>query len=84
MGIHVQQNTNDKMKANLNLPFVHKPRKTLIEPIIAKRIAESIEKSVQKMSRKDLQHIELISKIVAVESKEKSASKSFKRRFKYC
>ena len=31
------------------------------------------------MSRKDLQHIELISKIVAVESKEKSASKSFKK-----
>lgn len=46
VGIHVQQNTNDKMKANLELyPFVkHKPRKTLIEPIIAKRIAESIEK----------------------------------------
>lgn len=46
VGIHVQQNTNDKMKANLELyPFIkHNPRKTLIEPIIAKRIAESIEK----------------------------------------
>ena len=31
------------------------------------------------MSRKDLQHIELISKIDAVERKEKSASKSFKK-----
>jgi len=46
VGIHVQQNKDDKMKTNLELyPFVkHKPRKTLIEPIIARRIAESIEK----------------------------------------
>lgn len=46
VGIHVQQNKEDKMKTNLELyPFVkHKPRKTLIEPIIARRIAESIEK----------------------------------------
>lgn len=46
LGIHVQHNNTDQMKENLQLyPFVKKnPRKTLIEPIIAERIAESIEK----------------------------------------
>lgn len=46
VGIHIQQNTNEKIKEQLELyPFVkHQPRKTLIEPIIGKRIAESIEK----------------------------------------
>ena len=46
VGIHVQQNTEDKMKPNLELyPFVkNNPRKTLIAPIIARRIAEPIEK----------------------------------------
>ena len=46
VGIHIQQNIDEKIKAQLELyPFVkHQPRKTLIEPIIAKRIAESIEK----------------------------------------
>jgi methylmalonyl-CoA mutase len=46
VGIHVQQNTNEKMKAQLELyPFLkHYPRKTLIEPILARRIAEPVEK----------------------------------------
>ena len=46
VGIHVQQNTEDKIKSQLQLyPFLkHNPRKTLIEPILAKRIAEPIEK----------------------------------------
>jgi methylmalonyl-CoA mutase len=46
VGIHIQQNIDEKIKAQLELyPFVkHQLRKTLIEPIIAKRIAESIEK----------------------------------------
>ena len=46
VGIHVQQNKDDKMKSQLELyPFLkHNPRKTLLEPILAKRIAEPLEK----------------------------------------
>lgn len=45
IGTNRYQNTDDKMKDNIELyPFVKtKPRKTLIEPIIAKRLAEETE-----------------------------------------
>lgn len=46
LGTNKHPNANDKMKNELQLyPFVkNKPRKTLIEPIIEKRLAETIEK----------------------------------------
>lgn len=46
LGTNIHPNPEDKMKHNLELyPFVkHKPRKTIIEPIIAKRLAEELEK----------------------------------------
>jgi len=46
VGIHVQQNMKEKMKHQLELyPFLkHNPRKTLVEPILTKRIAEPLEK----------------------------------------
>ncbi|MBT8253264.1 MAG: methylmalonyl-CoA mutase [Flavobacteriaceae bacterium] len=46
LGINKFPNTKDKMKNDLELyPFVQiKKRKTLIEPIIAKRLAETLEK----------------------------------------
>ena len=46
VGINVQQNKDDKLKSQLELyPFLkHNPRKTLLEPILAKRIAEPLEK----------------------------------------
>lgn len=45
IGTNKHPNTNDKMKEELELyPFVKiKPRKTLIEPIIEKRLAETLE-----------------------------------------
>ena len=45
LGSNKFENKDDKMKDNLELyPFVkHNPRKTLIEPIIAKRLAEAYE-----------------------------------------
>ena len=45
LGTHFQENTSDKMKADLELyPFVKQNvRKTLLEPIIPRRIAENIE-----------------------------------------
>jgi methylmalonyl-CoA mutase len=45
VGIHVQQNRDEKMKSQLELyPFLkYNPRKTLLEPILARRIAESLE-----------------------------------------
>ncbi len=45
LGTHFQQNTSDKMKADLEIyPFIkQQPRKTLLEPIIPRRIAEGIE-----------------------------------------
>lgn len=45
LGTNKYPNTNDRMKQNLELyPFVkHNPRKTLITPIIQKRLAEKIE-----------------------------------------
>lgn len=47
VGIHIQPHLKSKIKDQLELyPFLKKqPRKTLIEPIIEKRIAESIEKN---------------------------------------
>jgi methylmalonyl-CoA mutase len=41
----VQQNRDEKLKSQLELyPFLkHNPRKTLLEPILARRIAESLE-----------------------------------------
>tara|TARA_Y100000385_G_C12642565_1_gene446024 strand:- start:37 stop:531 length:495 start_codon:yes stop_codon:yes gene_type:complete len=46
LGTHFQQNKLDKMKSDLELyPFVkQQSRKTLIEPIIPRRISEEIEK----------------------------------------
>ena len=46
LGTNMHPNTNDRMKETIELfPFVkHKPRKTLIEPIIQKRLAENLEK----------------------------------------
>lgn len=46
IGTNKYQNLHDKMNENLELfPFVKKkPRKTIIEPIIQKRISETIEK----------------------------------------
>ena len=45
LGTNKHPNPNDKMKHNLELyPFVkQKKRKTLIEPIIEKRLAEKLE-----------------------------------------
>jgi len=45
LGTHFQQNSSDKMKADLELyPFVKQNiRKTLLEPIIPRRIAENVE-----------------------------------------
>ena len=45
LGTHFQQNTLDSMKSDLELyPFVkHQARKTLLEPIIPRRISEEIE-----------------------------------------
>lgn len=45
LGTNVHPNSNDRMKDNLELfPFVKtKPRKTLLEPIIEKRLSEKIE-----------------------------------------
>ncbi len=45
LGTNIHPNKKDLMKNELELyPFVkHKPRKTIIEPIIAKRLAESME-----------------------------------------
>ena len=45
LGTNKYQNPQDRMKDNLELyPFVKtKPRKTLIEPIIEKRLAETVE-----------------------------------------
>lgn len=45
LGTNKHPNTNDRMKDNLELyPFVKtKPRKTLIEPIIKRRLSEAIE-----------------------------------------
>lgn len=47
VGTNKYQNENDKMKEDLELyPFVkHSPRKTLIEPIIEKRLAETLEQN---------------------------------------
>ncbi|NJX16499.1 methylmalonyl-CoA mutase subunit beta [Tamlana crocina] len=47
VGTNKQQNPDDRMKSELELyPFVKtKPRKTLIEPIIEKRLAESVEQN---------------------------------------
>lgn len=47
LGTNKYQNQQDKMKHTIELhPFVeNKPRKTLIEPIIERRLAEKIEKS---------------------------------------
>lgn len=46
LGTNIHPNPNDRMKDTIELyPFVkHKPRKTLIEPIIQKRLAENLEK----------------------------------------
>ena len=46
LGTNIHPNPEDRMKENLDLfPFVkHNPRKTLLEPIIARRLAETIEK----------------------------------------
>lgn len=46
LGTNIHPNPEDRMKNNIELyPFVkHNPRKTLIEPIIARRLAETIEK----------------------------------------
>ena len=45
LGTHFQQNPSDKMKSELELfPFIKQQvRKTLIEPIIPRRIAEELE-----------------------------------------
>ncbi len=45
LGTNAHPNQDDKMKGNIELyPFVKtKPRKTLIQPIIAKRLAEKLE-----------------------------------------
>mgnify|MGYP000282893724 FL=1 len=45
LGTHFQQNPVDKMKSNLEIyPFIkQQTRKTLIEPIITRRISEEIE-----------------------------------------
>ncbi|MDA9029479.1 methylmalonyl-CoA mutase subunit beta [Flavobacteriaceae bacterium] len=45
LGTHFQENTSDKMKAELELyPFVKQNiRKTLLEPIIPRRITEKVE-----------------------------------------
>ena len=45
LGTNIHPNIDDKMKDNIELfPFVKiKPRKTLIQPIIAKRLSEKIE-----------------------------------------
>ena len=46
LGTNIHPNPQDKMKDTIELyPFVkHKPRKTIIEPIIARRLAETLEK----------------------------------------
>ena len=46
VGSNKYPNSEDRMKDSLELyPFLkHKPRKTIIQPIIAKRLAEKIEK----------------------------------------
>ena len=45
LGTHFQENTSDKMKAELELyPFVKQNiRKTLLEPIVPRRITEKLE-----------------------------------------
>jgi len=45
LGTNIHPNKKDKMKNELELyPFVkHKPRKTIIEPIIARRLAQKLE-----------------------------------------
>ena len=45
LGTHFQQNALDKMKSDLELyPFLkQQARKTLLEPIIPRRISEEIE-----------------------------------------
>lgn len=46
LGTNLQPNPDDKMKENLELyPFVKtKPRKTLLEPIVERRLSENLEK----------------------------------------
>ncbi len=54
LGTNKYPNTNDKMKGELELyPFVKtKPRKTLIKPIIPKRLAEKMEQ--ERLKTEDL------------------------------
>jgi len=46
LGTNIHPNSQDRMKEIIELyPFVkHKPRKTILEPIIARRLAETLEK----------------------------------------
>ncbi len=55
LGINKHPNKNDKMKHDLELfPFVkYNPRKTLIVPIIEKRLAEKMEQERLKLEEKE-------------------------------